>query len=243
VRLKLFATGAYQHVFLNSQEEDRWVYKIPAAFGYVVPYDTYLEKNKRAPAWKRSLLRTVGERRHQQWLRWRRRKAFNVMLELLTNLRPRARRHLVPHKVLETQDAVLEVGDRVHRYSGPILVQLRVDMPRFREIVKCDPQPIGLAQQDLWRTGVGLAESHEAFGIRGWALLDGSLRLADTSSLTTSRVAARRSVSAATYAAEWARMERYLRGSSALATGKEFMSQLRKLVNDESLKQNWLSFR
>jgi hypothetical protein len=45
VELTFLATGSRQHVFVRRDaREDEWVYKIPAAYGRIVPYSLYLQR-------------------------------------------------------------------------------------------------------------------------------------------------------------------------------------------------------
>lgn len=60
--LTFLATGSHQHVFVKTgQEEHPWVYKIPAAYGRILPYSLYLNRLATASYShrKRSLLKRI----------------------------------------------------------------------------------------------------------------------------------------------------------------------------------------
>jgi hypothetical protein len=57
--LTFLATGYRQHAFVRTGEPDQWVYKIPAAFGYVLPYEHRTRSGGRITSWKKALLRLV----------------------------------------------------------------------------------------------------------------------------------------------------------------------------------------
>ena len=234
--LAFLASGAWQHAFVRSAggaaggDDPEWVYKIPAAFGYVVPLRPRLHAFRPSRAHKRALhWLLLAPDRAAEWLgadapsapprvrqalgraaagaqrvrdgvlaaylRRDRRRRFLAMLDLLDELTRRGLGDVVlPYTVLRDAAASLRVDGAEIAYRGPILVQRRAaffsggrlhfESFDWRELVE--------AQQRLWRHGVAFSEQNQILGPMNWALLDGRLRLADTSSFTRDRRLARR---------------------------------------------------
>jgi len=101
---------------------------------------------------------------------------------------------LLPYRFLPRLGAVLQLDGNPLEYHGPAIRQRRaaffsggaLDFRSFewREIVE--------AQHRLWRCGVGFSELNQILGPMNWGILEGRVRLADTSNLTTSPRVARR---------------------------------------------------
>lgn len=154
--LTFLATGYCQHVFTNTAEKDgSWVYKIPAAFGYILPfrhtfrvfwpkgvYERFLcfalirlpsGFHNRLAARAGSPLRAVsgrlvsaGERLTAAHCRRARCRMFLRMLELIRFLCQRGLDEvLLPCSDCGNVGARLRVGGSVFPYHGPMLVQRR----------------------------------------------------------------------------------------------------------------------
>lgn len=128
-------------------------------------------------------------------LMFSRRRRFDSMVRQLDDLRRQGLGDvLLPYQFLPGLDAVLQLDGRSLEYRGPAMRQRRaaffsggaLDFRSFewREIVD--------AQHRLWRCGVGFSELNQILGPMNWGTLEGRVRLADTSNLTTSARVARR---------------------------------------------------
>jgi hypothetical protein len=203
-----FATGVTQHIFMRTDHRAaRCVYKIPAAFGDVLPLADYLRES---PALTRRarlsssaiaaiLDRTPPARRViAAHLRRKRAREFDAMIDVLTYLsRVGASRSLLPYRVSRNKALTLRIGSRRIRYEGPVLVQaratfLRADNNPFAcdwrgRIARDHPlwaHAVIAAQHRLWKHGVGIADKTEILGPSDWALWRHELRLGDTGNLT-----------------------------------------------------------
>lgn len=181
----LIASGATQHVLGTEQGlfSER-VQKIPALFDWLLPAPPV---RARFP-----ILSDTGMfGRPAAWLiRWQRVSSFKRMLDLLERItRRRLEDVLLPCSWCLDGSLRFSLAGRTYEYRGPILVQRRAD--RFFEA------PAGVdtfhwddlirAQERLWQAGIAIADTDGILGPVGWALLDGTLRLGDTGTLTADK--------------------------------------------------------
>ncbi|MGH7410404.1 MAG: hypothetical protein ACREJ6_04995, partial [Candidatus Methylomirabilis sp.] len=235
--LTYLTTGHWQHVFAKTGDpHDIWVYKIPAAFGYIVltkPTDRILwprtrfqtlldlvltslpsalckEVHRLAPhidgrhsptlaiaskplTFLAQSLRSVGFKLVAAYGKPMRRRTFRRMLELLQYLVARGLSDiLLPFEIVRDGRATLRVDGAAADYMGPILLQRKAAILFEKgESFKCfDWTEFIDAEHSLWRHGVGLSNWRDVLG--PWALLDGHVRLFDTSGLTKDYQTARR---------------------------------------------------
>lgn len=205
--LTFLATGFRQHVFtLTAEPDGPWVYKIPAAFGVVMPYPERAAHTRTITSVKKALAYAarrlplpgpVHAARNRIFLthfRWARRRDFLNMLSLLDDLSVRGLADvIVPHQMLRDCEASLRVDGAVIPYQGPMVVQRRVSTVFTKQSLEdFHWRQIIDQQHRLWRGGFGLTEVGEVLGYRSWALVNGHVRLVDTSSLTRDPMRARR---------------------------------------------------
>ncbi len=209
--LTFLATGFQQHVFGKTGEDDGWVYKIPVAFGRILPLETWRLKSPRARDPVRRIaarlplraprltagLGALQDRLLVSYLAWKRLREFQAMQAVMEYLA----RHeldpiLLPYRSIPAGSALLRVGAEVLRYDGPLLIQRRAEILRVRNssFQAYEWRELIDAQQLLWRYGVALLEPADILGPRSWAVVDGRLQLADTGSLTRDHREARRSL-------------------------------------------------
>jgi hypothetical protein len=196
-------SGATQHVFSDPDHPDV-VWKLPAVFDALLPRPQNLStfeptSRHKAALWNRvlPLLQTrwlsrpanAGIRRY---LRMRRVQSFRAMLRAIERVHALAGGDLLlPCQVAHLQHTTLltPVGER--RYTGPVLMQRRADLFMARQLhLDFDWHAPVRIQHALWRIGIGLGDADTVLGPHNWAILDGSVRLGDTGSLTMSDGAA-----------------------------------------------------
>lgn len=196
LELEFFATGEEQHVFTRADAPgDAWLYKIPAAFGRILPGDHALRSHFLKGRIGRALLRVPTFDRLD--LAYRRSEACRRHLRMVGELARLERLGIadvvLPFRILRDTEASLRVADATLHYRGHIVMQRRAD--RFWEAVTdlaaFDAMQLVVVQHRMWRNGVGLASRRDVLGPRCWASVDGRIALADTGNLTSSRDAAR----------------------------------------------------
>jgi hypothetical protein len=284
--LSFLATGFRQHVFTRTGEQDDWVYKVPVAFGRVLPFDiTRLEAARpprriqrlaqrflisgphavrdRLERWSRNGVRQGSGRAlfgrvaatSDKLIRFRdralityftqkRRSEFRRMLEVLEYLSARRADHvLLPYQVIPAGQALLRVGEAALPYAGPILLQRKASffVSDERSLRAYDWRDLIHAQQHLWAHGVALLETGEILGPRSWSSFDGRLRLADTSSLTRDRRAARESLSTAELDARERHIRRRLREESSTFPAEEYFRFIRAEIHQDAFDRLWRS--
>jgi hypothetical protein len=262
LQLDFLATGTWQHVFVNAQAEDggtngdaraadggrrEWVYKIPAAFGYVLPFDHPQRFRSESLATKTShaLLARLprGERFLAERLRSQSVDKFQKMLALVEFMCEGGLSDiLLPCEIVRDADAVLRVDGKGVAYSGAILKQRRADylFERSERLRTLDWGEIVEAHHRLWRHGITFTTSTAVLGLKNWALSEGRLRLFDTSSLTRDP----RRVSRALAPRELDRREEYTRakqtaGGDSSEPLVEFFRFIRGEINRGKLEQLW----
>jgi hypothetical protein len=176
------------------------------------------------------------------YLRRDRRRRFVEMLEVLEQLSADGLADvLLPFRVIRGGAATLRMGDRVVSYQGPILVQrraaffggggLHVDRFVWQDLID--------AQQRLWRRGVAFAEQNQILGPMNWALLDGRLRIADTSSFTRDARLARGLLDDASLDAKEGAVLARLDGSIPAESLRQYFRFVRSGINRERFDALW----
>ncbi|HVG35711.1 MAG TPA: hypothetical protein VM911_21850 [Pyrinomonadaceae bacterium] len=193
--LIFLATGTWQHVFVQRGDtEKRWVYKIPSAFGYLLPFvhPQRLRPQSRPTQAGDALLARLplGERLLASRLRRLSLAKFNRMLVLIEEVE----RHglsdiLLPCDELHETTATLEIEGQRFTYRGVMLRQRRADylFESNENLHSFEWTEIVEAHHRLWRCGITFSTTTAVLELKNWALLDGRLRLFDTSSLTSDR--------------------------------------------------------
>lgn len=283
MELTLLGSGAWQHAFIPAdQSESDWVYKLPAAYGYILPLRPRLElfapsstvrkaallllkspdrladalrrwgESRDAPAGS-SALAALGQGIAEAIclardsclaavLKRSRRRRFRTMLQQLDYLSRRGLADvLLPYRVLSELDAILRVGERTLGYRGPAMMQRRADFFRggaldfasfqWREVVS--------AQQRLWRCGVAFSEINQILGPMNWGLLNGRIRLADTSNLTSDYRLARRLLEPAALDAKQAVVIGRLSAPATPEVALEYFRFVRSEINQERFDELW----
>ena len=291
--LTYLATGNKQHVFVKTGEAAHdWVYKIPAAYGYVLPFETRLQSYRPDTTPKKvlySLLvrlpRFIYAAAHERLIRFDERhqtklfegglkflegfgqrsvaardqllaacckqlrlKNFESMLEQIEYLSSHSLADvLLPFKIVRDGKATLRVDGSLKSYRGPIFIQRKADLffKECRALDSFDWNDVINAQHRLWRCGVALSDYYDILGPHNWALLDGRLHLADTSSLTRSFRRARQLLSEESLDQKVASMIRRLRAIPSLGSAseclaaEEYFSFIRREINLEKLERLW----
>jgi hypothetical protein len=220
VDLACIGSGATQHVFVRSgRTTARVVFKLPALFDELLPASPV---GATLAAWQRRRLAGLagaagsGAAVHRRaitaaaavggwaiwqpmlafYLRRRRIAAFREMLHALRQMAGAGVAGIVlPFRIVHHLAARLHLPCGTTRfYRGPVLIQRRADMffEYAHDLDRFRWRDLVLAQEALWRCGFGIADAAAVFGPDGWALSNGRLYLADTGSITRSRVRATR---------------------------------------------------
>lgn len=265
LHLRLLATGGNQHVFVDrDREQCDWVYKIPSAFGYILPWD-YPRRLRRQPPRGRlkrfayrqlfapstAVLAVVNEGGRGRWtpdtplewawaqyIRWNAARRFNRMLRLMELLSERGREDLlVPYRIVNGSSAILYVDDRALPWSGPLLMQWRVNFRSIKQIIDHGQWEILTeSQHRLWRQGIAVAD---VVRYTSWVLHDGQLRIADADSLTDSLKVARTHVSPGILDLEASIIRRHLKGVHTERPVEEYLEYMRTHMNQSVLEQLW----
>ena len=196
LELEFFATGEEQHVFTRAHAPgDPWLYKIPAAFGRILPGNHALRSHLLKGRVGRALLRVpLIDRLDLAYTRFDKRRCHLRMVDQLTRLERLGISDVVlPFRILRDVEATLRLGDRSLRYQGHVVMQRRADRfwEKVADLASLDWTQIVSAQHRMWRHGVGLSNHRDVLGPRCWGAIDGRVALADTGTLTTSRAEAR----------------------------------------------------
>jgi hypothetical protein len=185
--------------------------------------------------------RTARNRVFVAYFRRARARNFATMLEVLEDLaQSGAHRYLVPFRIIRRGTAILRVNNATVPYEGPMLVQRRVDTFFTKQsLAAFEWDELVAALHALWRHGFALTEKGENLGYRSWALMNGHVRLADTSSLSSDLAIARRSLRDENLDAQ-ERMVLAFHGKSATANAfREFFEYLRRHINQARLDALW----
>jgi hypothetical protein len=261
LQLDFLATGTWQHVFVrtpdghapgdgtgDAQDGARaWVYKIPAAFGYVLPFDhpQRFRSEKLAARTSHALLARLPRGEDLLAARLRRRcvERFEAMLALVESMCESGLSDIMlPCEIVRDAEADLRIDGARVGYRGHVLKQRRADylFERSERLRSLDWREIVAAHHRLWRHGVTFETSTSVLGLKNWALFEGRLRLFDTSSLTSDP----RRVSRALAPKELDRREEYTRakqttGGDASEPLVEFFRFIRREINRAKLEQLW----
>ena len=196
LELEFFATGEEQHVFTcAATQDDRWLYKIPAAFGWILPGDHALRSHFLKGRFGRALLRfSTFDRLDLAYMRAEKRRIHLRMVEELTRLERLGIADVVlPFRILRGAEATLRVAGATLRYRGHVVMQRRADRfwEKVADLASLDWTQFVAVQHRMWRHGIGLASRRDVLGPRCWGSIDGRIALADTGTLTASRTEAR----------------------------------------------------
>lgn len=248
LQLEFLATGTWQHVFVEEPGGAReWVYKIPAAFGRLLPFEH--PQRFRPDGLVPSAAYALGSRlplaRALLAARLRRRSAaeFGRMLSLVEFMCACGLADLLlPCEVLRDAEAALHVGGGRAEYRGHALKQRRAEQlfERNENLRALDWGEVVEAHHRLWRHGVAFTSTTAVLGLKNWALFEGRLRLFDTSSLTRDP----RRVSRALAPEELDRRERRAQEKQAAGGASseplvEFLRFIRRELNSHKLEQLW----
>jgi len=251
--LTFLATGYRQHVFTRTGADDGWVYKVPVAFGRVLPFDfgrieTIRPRNPVHGVAHALLIRcprpltAVRNRALIAHFSRKRLREFRAMLRLLERLAERGADDVVlPYRSIPDANARLRVAGREYRYAGPVLAQKRADVFRVRaeSLRAYDPAELIEAQHRLWAHGFAIVETGEILGPRSWSVVDGRLKLADTSSLTADRRLARQSLAPALLDERQAIVTRKLREAGSTFAIDEYCCTVRSEINEDTFDRLW----
>ncbi|MDT7604946.1 MAG: hypothetical protein QOF61_2943 [Acidobacteriota bacterium] len=255
LQLDFLATGTWQHVFVcadaatraTNSEAREWVYKIPAAFGYVLPFDhpQRFKSEKLTTKTSYALLAQLPRGKQLLAARLRRRSVerFEAMLALVEFMCESGLSDIMlPCEIMRDCEAELRVSGATVAYRGHILKQRRAEylFERSERLRSLDWREIVAAHHRLWRHGITFETSTAVLGLKNWALFENRLRLFDTSSLTSDP----RCVSRALAPRELDRREEYTRakqttGVDASEPLVEFFRFMRREINRGKLEQLW----
>jgi hypothetical protein len=239
--LTFLGTGDEQHVFVETAAAGgAWFYKIPAAFGFILPLNHPRRPRPRASPWRWLVRAPGGTRLLAVRARANNRRAYARMLDVVDYMDAVGVGDvLLPCRALRDARAVLRVDGTAARYRGPMLVQRRADAFFDRiagSLSRYDWCQFVDLQHRLWRHGVGFWYAREALGPRSWALLDGRLCLGDTGALTTDYAQA---YAALEPAALEVRVRRQIEKSQPADRAAEYFAFVRRGVNRDQLRRLW----
>lgn len=257
---QFLATGENQHVFAGSDdiEGTAWVYKIPASFGYTLPFEhrfqAFRPKNSRERFLRFALVqvprrvkvfqapRRIGHGLLAAYCKRIRSNDFKRMLDILDYLSEQGVSDIpLPFTVIRKGEILLGIDEATIRYEGPILKQRRADY-FFEKSVKLttfDWSEFVHAQHRLWKRGVGLSSAGEILGPKNWALLDGRIHLADTGALTRDYHEARNCLSEETLDKRQENALDHLKQIGSTDPALEYFLFIRKQINQEKLDELW----
>ncbi|HEX8776460.1 MAG TPA: hypothetical protein VF735_23015 [Pyrinomonadaceae bacterium] len=245
--LTFLATGTWQHVFvLRGDTAKRWVYKIPAAFGHLLPYNHPLRLRARSlPERVGGALLSLlpgGERARARRLRQLCLRSFESMVALIEEIE----RHglsdiLLPCEVLRDAAATLELEGRRFDYRGVMLRQRRADylFERNENLRSFEWSEIIEAHHRLWRCGITFSTTTAVLELKNWALLDGRLRLFDTSSLTRDRSPMTRALGEEELNKREQSVLRKMAERKSSEPLVEYFRFIRRELNSDKLEQLW----
>jgi hypothetical protein len=245
--LVFLATGTWQHVFVHQDDREKgWVYKIPSAFGYLLPFDHPQRLRPRSLPVRAcdALLARLppGERALAKRLRRLSLRSFERMLVFIEEIERQGLSDiLLPCETLRETEAALEIEGQRFTYRGVMLRQRRADylFERSENLRSFEWREIVEAHHRLWRCGITFSTTTAVLELKNWALLDGRLRLFDTSSLTSDR----REVTRALDESELNKREQSVLRRVAERQSSEPMVEyfrfIRRELNRDKLEQLW----
>lgn len=245
--LTFLATGTWQHVFVRTGvEADGWVYKIPAAFGYILPFDhmqRYKPEKFSAKRLGYALAHfLLGSRVIAAHLKHLSSRNFEAMLKLIAEMeRDGLSDILLPCQLIRDGAATLRVGENLLPYRGAILMQRRADylFEKSENLRAIEWRELVQAHHRLWRHGITFSTPTAVLGLKNWGLLEGRLQLFDTSSLTRDPQKVRRVLS---HEALDRREETLIRQAVEKRSSEpieEYFHFIRQEINREKLDQLW----
>jgi hypothetical protein len=263
LQLRFIATGGNQHVFEDRHGAiSDWVFKTPSAFGELTPWDHSRRLRRHPP--RNRLLRIVYQRlfaptdaqravaaEHRRWhpdtflercwaayIGWNARRRFRRMLRLMDEIAVLGGLDLlVPFQGVNAASIHVDVDGTEKRYTGPLLMQKRVQFRRMPEIIAAgDWHLLVEAQQRLWRLGFAVAD---VVRYTSWVIDDYRPRLADGDSLTNKLEVARSHVSDRILAEEEALVRKALRVDGSSQSPEEYLSYVREHINLVTLQRHW----
>jgi hypothetical protein len=283
VELTLLGSGAWQHAFVPAdQTEAEWVYKLPAAYGYILPLRPRLEHFAPSSASKKAALRLLrspdrladalhrwGDSRGASaasravaalghgvaealclardgclavFLKRSRRRRFHTMVQQLDYLSLQGLADvLLPYRVLTEFEAGLWVGERRIGYRGAAMMQRKADFFRggALDFASFQWSEVVSAQQRMWRCGVAFSEINQILGPMNWGLLDGRVKLADTSNLTSEYRLARRLLDGSALDAKEAVVMGRLESPATPEVAAEYFRFVRSEINQQRFDELW----
>jgi hypothetical protein len=242
--LTFVRTGDEQHVFVQTGAVDEsWLYKIPAAFGFILPADHPKRPRARGPGWRWLVRAPGGPRLFAIRARARNRRSYGRMLDVVEYMQAvGVGDTLLPCRVLRGARAVLRVDGGACTYVGPVLAQRRADVffdQTAGNLSRYDWSHFVAIQHRLWRHGVGFWFAREALGPRSWALLDGRLCLGDTGALSTDY---REVYDALDPPSLDARVRRQIGKSQPTDRAADYFAFVRREINRERLERLWAAY-
>lgn len=177
------------------------------------------------------------------WFRITRERRFLHMLRLLDHISRHGMSHLLlPFRIVRRARATLRRGAEVEAYDGPIVMQRHATafFHRSEGFDEFDWRDVIDTQHRLWQRGIGLVDAVDILGPRNWALHDGRLRLADTSSMTTDRDVALRALDPTALDARIARSLAGLRKAGIADAAANYFAFVRWEINQETLEHLWI---
>ena len=186
--------------------------------------------------------RAVVEGSVAAWMRRERRQRFDEMLGFLEQLAADGLDDLLlPYRIIRDGAATLRMTDRVVDYAGPILVQRRAEFfgGGRLHVDRFDWQDLVDAQHRLWRRGIAFAEQNQILGPMNWALHEGRLRIADTSSFTRDARLARRILDDASLDVKEHAVLRRLDPSISSDLVRRYFRFVRSAINRERFDALW----
>jgi hypothetical protein len=254
--LGFIATGGNQHVFEDLSGDSEWVFKIPAAFGRIVPWN-HQRRLRRAEPRNRayrliyralfaprgtpldSRIEPVGAAQ-RMWARYIERNAsrrFHSMLRIMDTLSRCGGADLLLPYTVESGPVVLHMDGRIISYPGPVLRQRRAVFRRVPDVIADNGwDELVSAQHRLWRFGVATAD---VIRHTSWALHDGRPCIADGDSLTTRTAVAQGYVSPAVLDRERDLVRRVVRQTGSDVNAEAFLTFMARHINRQALQAQW----
>jgi hypothetical protein len=262
--LTFLATGGNQHVFIDPHGSDEWVYKVPASFGELLPWNherRLARKHPRQPMLRiiyRLLFRPADTSRPHgvsdgasnwapksmldrvwaAYIRWNAQRRFVRMLRLMNYLESIGHGDmLVPYRILPECEVALTVFGVSKTYRGTLLAQRKVRFRKVAEVISHGAWgSLVESQHRLWRAGVAVAD---VLRFTSWVIMEGQLRLADADSLTDSQKVARSFLSRRILADEERMVRRGANAAEPKASPDEYITFIQRHINRRTLDALW----
>jgi hypothetical protein len=227
-------------------------FKVPAQFEDKVRARAGRSRNKSAANWQlivgaasggAKVLTACGDFLLGYYIRDGYARQFRRMIGLLQALQVIGLDDLLlPYRIINHSRATLRVGEKIHSYQGPILVQRRahrfIDRPEGIEAF--DWRQLVTAQHRLWRHGIAFSDASIALGPCNWAVYNGRILLGDTGSLTTDYRLAERTLAPELLSATENMLLQFADESERQRVA-EYFALVRTEINETRLSQLWQS--